>query len=158
MTVIAAESFSEIYDELLPIFHEHWQVLGPYKDRMPLAPDRELYGYLESTGALLMLTARQNGELLGYIIIVVKRGLHYSTTLQAITDIPYVKQSVRGRGVGVRLFLAAQEELKARKVGPWFASLKIGSPLEPSMHRLLTWIGMTPSDRQYSKWLTEPQE
>jgi predicted GNAT family acetyltransferase len=158
MTVIRAESFIENYDEFVPVFYEHWQVLGPYKDKMPLAPDKDLYGYLESTGALLTLTARHEGELLGYIIIVVKKGLHYSTTLQAITDVPYVKNSLRGRGVGVRLFLAAQEELKARGVGPWFASLKIGSPLEPSMHKLLTWLGMKPSDRQYSKWLSEPQE
>lgn len=153
MTVIRQESFAALYEELLPIFREHWVNLGPYRDKMPLSPDRELYGFLEKTGALLMLTARHEGELLGYIIIVVKKGLHYSTTLQAITDIPYVKNAVRGRGVGVKLFLAAQEELKARGVGPWFASLKIGSHLEPSMHKLLTWMGMTPCDRQYSKWI-----
>jgi GNAT superfamily N-acetyltransferase len=158
MTVISAESFIEIYPELLPLLEEHWRELGPYKDRMPLSPQVELYSYLEAQGQLLTLTARQGGHLVGYFIGVVKHGLHYSTTLQAITDIPYVLPSVRGRGIGVRLFLAAQEELKARGVGPWFAGSKIKSPLHPSMDRVLRWLGMEPTDLQYSKWLTEPQE
>lgn len=154
MTTIAQESFIKIYDELGALFQEHWRELGPYKDRMPLSPDLALYGFLEEQGALLTLTARQDGRLVGYIVICIKRGLHYSTTLQAITDIPYVHPSVRGRGVGVRLFLAAQEELKARKVGPWFASYKIGSHLAPSMDKLLRWMGMTPGDIQFSKWVS----
>lgn len=153
MTVIAAESFMEIYPELLPLFESHWQELGPYKDKMPLAPNLELYSYLEAQGQLLTLTARQHGRLVAYIICIIRSGLHYSKTTQAITDIPYVHPSVRGRGVGVRLFLAAQDELKTRKVGPWFASYKINSPLAPSMDRLLHWMGMEPTDVQFSKWI-----
>lgn len=153
MTVIAAESFMEIYHELLPLFELHWKELGPYKDKMPLSPNVEIYSYLESQGQLLTLTARQEGRLIGYIICAIRSGLHYSTTLQAITDIPYVAPSVRGRGVGVRLFLAAQEELKARKVGPWFASYKINSDLAPSMDKVLRWLGMEPCDLQFSKWI-----
>lgn len=153
MTIIASESFMEIYPELFPLFKEHWRELGPYKDRMPLSPQLELYGHLEASGQLLTLTARKDGYLVGYINIVVKQGLHYSGTLQAITDIPYVLPSVRGRGVGVRLFLAAQEELKARKVGPWFASYKVNSELAPSMDKLLRWMGMAPADLQFSKWI-----
>lgn len=153
MTTIRSESFTEIYGELLPLFELHWKELGPYKDRMPLAPDLEAYAYLEASGQLLTFTARFNGELVGYINICVKRGFHYCTTTQAITDIPYVKPSVRGRGIGVRLFLAAQEELKVRQVGPWFASYKINSPLAPSMDKLLRWLGMEPADIQFSKWI-----
>ena len=153
MTVIAAESFMEIYPELLPLFESHWRELGPYKDKMPLSPNVEIYSYLEAQGQLLTLTARQEGRLVGYIICAIRTGLHYSTTLQAITDIPYVAPSVRGRGVGVRLFLAAQEELKARKVGPWFASYKVNSQLAPSMDKVLRWLGMEPCDLQFSKWI-----
>ena len=153
MTIIAAESFMEIYPELLPLFESHWRELGPYKDKMPLSPNVEIYSYLEAQGQLLTLTARQEGRLVGYIICAIRTGLHYSTTLQAITDIPYVAPSVRGRGVGVRLFLAAQEELKARKVGPWFASYKVGSELAPSMDKVLRWLGMEPCDLQFSKWI-----
>lgn len=153
MTVIAQESFTEIYPELLPLFHSHWLELGPFRDRMPLAPNLQIYAYLESVNELLTLTARRDRKLVGYLIAKTGPGLHYSQTMQAITDIPYVHPSVRGRGIGVRLFLAAQEEFKRRKVGPWLASYKIGSELAPSMDKLLRWIGMTPQDMQFSKWI-----
>jgi GNAT superfamily N-acetyltransferase len=153
MTIIKSESFTEIYPELLPLFEVHWRELGPYKDKMPLSPDLVAYSHLEAAGALLTLTARKDGHLVGYFNVSIRPGLHYSTTLQAITDIPYVLPSVRGCGIGVRLFLAAQEELKARKVNVWFASYKVGSELAPSMDKLLTWIGMKPCDLQFSKWI-----
>jgi GNAT superfamily N-acetyltransferase len=154
LTVIASESFIRIYDELTPLFRSHWLELGPFRDRMPLAPNLQTYHFLEMQNELLTLTARQeNSRLVGYLIAAVRPGLHYSKTLQAITDIPYVMPEVRGRGIGVRLFLTAQEEFKRRKVGPWFASYKIGSPLAPSMDKLLRWIGMTPQDVQFSKWI-----
>lgn len=155
MTDIAAESFIKIYDELLPLFLEHWRELGPYKDRMPLSPNVPVYEFLESVDQLVTLTARKNGKLVGYLIAKTGPGLHYSGTNQAITDIPYVHPSIRGRGIGFRLFEAAEAEFKRRGVGPWFASLKIGSALEPSMHKLLTrGFGMTECDRQYSKWIS----
>jgi GNAT superfamily N-acetyltransferase len=153
VTVIAQESFVRIYEELMPLFHSHWLELGPFRDRMPLAPNLQTYHFLEMQNELLTLTARQDRKLVGYLIAAVRPGLHYSKTLQAITDIPYVLPSVRGRGIGVRLFLAAQEEFKRRRVGPWFASYKIGSELAPSMDKLLRWIGMTPQDMQFSKWI-----
>lgn len=153
MTIIAAESFMEIYPELLPLFESHWRELGPYKDKMPLSPNLEIYSYLESQNQLLTLTARQDGRLVGYIICAIRSGLHYSTTLQAITDLPYVIPSMRSRGIVVRLFKKMETELKARGVKVWFASYKINSPLGASMDRLLTWIGMQPCDMQFSKWI-----
>jgi GNAT superfamily N-acetyltransferase len=153
MTTIQTESFMEIYPELLPLFQEHHRELGPYKDRMPLRPNLQIYSFLESVNQLVTLTARQEGRMVGYLIAKTGPGLHYAETNQAITDIPFVHPSVRGRGIGIRLFKAAEAEFKRRNVGPWFASLKIGSDLEPSMDRVLRWIGMVPCDRQYSKWI-----
>lgn len=154
MTVIASESFIEIYAELLPLFHEHWLELGPFRDKMPLSPNLQIYSYLESVGELVTLTARQDGKLVGYLIAKTGPGLHYSQTVQAITDLPYVHPSMRGRGVVVRLFKAAEIEFRKRGVGPWFAGSKVNSPLHASMDKLLRWIGMTPQDVQYSKWIS----
>jgi len=153
MTQIACESFIAIYPELLSLFESHWRELGPYRDRMPLSPNLQIYAFLESTGQLLTLTARQDHRLVGYLIAKTGPGLHYSQTNQAITDIPYVLPSVRGRGIGVRLFLAAQAEFKARGVEVWFANSKKHSPLHRSMDRLLRHLGMTDQDVQYSKWM-----
>jgi GNAT superfamily N-acetyltransferase len=154
MTVIMTESFTDIYSDLLPLFRSHWLELGPFRDRMPLAPNVPIYSFLERAGELVVLTARRQGELVGYLIAKTGPGLHYATTIQAITDIPYVHPSVRGRGIGYRLFAAAEVEFRRSGVGPWFASSKINSPLHRSMDRLLTrGFGMAPQDVQYSKWI-----
>lgn len=154
MTVVASESFAAIYDELLPLFRLHWRDLGPYKDRMPLSPNLQIYQFLESVGQLLCLTARQDRKLIGYLIAKTGPGLHYASTNQAITDIPYVRPDVPTRGlVMMRLFHAAEQEFRKRGVGPWFASYKVGSQHAASMDRLLRIVGMTPCDLQFSKWL-----
>ena len=153
MTVIAQELFLGIYDELKPLFHSHWLELGPYQDRMPLSPNLPVYTFLESSRQLVTFTARDRGRLIGYLIAKTGAGLHYSTTNQAITDIPYVLPEYRGRGIVIRLFRAAEAEFVRQKVGPWFASSKVGSPLSESMGRVLRHIGMVPSDLQFSKWI-----
>ena len=153
MTVIAQELFLGIYDELLPLFQQHWKELGPFKDRMPLSPNLPVYTFLETSRQLVTFTARDKGRLVGYLIAKTGPGLHYSTTNQAITDIPYVVPAYRGRGIVVRLFKAAEEEFIRLKIGPWFASTKVNSPLTASMTRLLHHVGMVPCDLQFSKWI-----
>lgn len=153
MTVIAAESFMQIYPELLPLFELHWKELALYKDKMPLYPRLAAYDALERLGELITLTARQNGELVGYFVVHYGPGMHYAGTLTAHTDLPYVHPEIRGRGIGVRLFLRGQDEMKKRGVQMWQSGLKINSALQPSMHKLLTWMDMTPTDLIYSKWI-----
>lgn len=153
MTDIASESFLAIYEELLPLFHSHWMELGPFRDRMPLSPNLQIYTFLETSGELLTLTARHDRRLVGYLIAKTGPGLHYSLTNQAITDLPYVHPEFRGRGIVIRLFKAAEAEFRKQGVGPWFAGSKVNSPLHASMDRVLRHMGMTPQDVQYSKWI-----
>lgn len=158
MLAIASESFTSIYHELKPLFHSHWIELGPFRDRMPLSPDLQVYAYLESVHQLLTLTARHDRRLVGYLVAKIGPGLHYSQTIQMITDIPYVLPEMRGRGIVVRLFRRAEDEFQVRSQstggGPMFASSKINSPLHKSMDKLLTrGFGMAPQDLQYSKWI-----
>lgn len=154
MTTVQLEPLRSVYHELLPLFHQHWLDLGPYKDRMPLSPNLPVYEFLESVDQIVVLTARQEGRLVGYFIAKVGPGLHYSQTNQAITDVPYVLSEVKMRGlVMMRLFHAAEDEFRRRGVGPWFASYKVNSRHAPSMDRLLRHVGMVPCDLQFSKWL-----
>lgn len=152
-TVIAAESFTAILPELMPLFRLHWQDLALYKDRMPLCPRVEIYEKMERAGELLMLTARTDGRLIGYFIGCIAPALHYATTIHGQTDIVYVHPEVRGRGIVLKLFLAAEEAMRARKVGIWHAGSKLGNPLHASMDRVLTWMGFAPTDLYYGKWL-----
>jgi len=153
MTVIASELFSDIYFELLPLFEEHWRELSLYKDRRCLSPNLAGYCAAEKQGTLITLTARQNGELVGYLIIYCVPSPHYSTTIEAHTDVPYVLRKVRSRGIGVRLFLEAEKRLRERKAHVWQSGLKINSEAAPSMDKVLRWLGMVPTDTLYGKWM-----
>src|ERR1700686_1930902 len=102
MTVIASELWADIFFELLPLFEEHWRELALYKDRRCLSPKLAGYCDAEKLGKLITLTARQNGELVGYLIIYCDTSPHYQTTIEAHTDVPFVTRKVRGRGIGVR--------------------------------------------------------
>jgi GNAT superfamily N-acetyltransferase len=155
-TVIREESFIEALPELMSLFAQHWRETGLYRqfaDRMPLSPNLEKYKYAEASGVLFTLTARLDGRIVGYYVAVVQPALHYSTTLHAVTDIPYVLPEVRHRGIGVRLFVEAEKRLKARGVKLWQAGSKLDSDLHQSMDRLLRHMQFAPSDLIYSKWL-----
>lgn len=119
---------------------------------MPLHPDFAKYQYAEQNELLFTLTARADRRLVGYYIAVVQSQLHYSV-LTGVTDIPYVHPEVRHRGIGVKLFLRAEQEMRARKVKLWQAGSKLDSSLHPSMDRLLRHLKFEPTDLLYHKWL-----
>lgn len=157
MTEIASESFTKALPELMPLFIEHWRETGLYRDtsRMKPSPELERYQLTEQQDDLLTLVARQNGAVVGYLIIFGQRHLHYRDTFVAITDLPYVHSSVRNRGIGVRLFLAAEKIIKERGIHLWQSGSKINSSLHPSMDRLLRHMKFEPTDLMYNKWLGE---
>jgi GNAT superfamily N-acetyltransferase len=155
VTKFALESFCAILPELIPLFELHWSETGLFRQcasRMPLRPDFAKYQYAEQNGLLLTLTARLEDKLVGYYIAVVQPQLHYSV-VTGVTDIPYVHPSVRHRGIGVKLFLRAEQEMRTRKVQLWQAGSKLDSNLHPSMDRLLRHLKFEPTDLLYHKWL-----
>jgi GNAT superfamily N-acetyltransferase len=155
-TVIREESFIEALPEIVELGAQHWAETGLYRQfpgRMRPSPYVEKYKYAEAAGILFTLIARLDGRLVGYYVAVVQPALHYSDTLHAMTDVPYVAPEVRHRGIGVRLFVEAEKRLKARGVKLWQAGSKIDSDLHQSMDRLLRHMQFEPSDLIYSKWL-----
>lgn len=156
MTVIIEESFMAILPELMPLFVLHHCETGLYRQfpgRMPLKPALDRYAFAEQLKVLFTLTARIDGRLVGYYIAVVQPALHYADFLHAQTDIPYVHPDVRHRGIGFRLFLAAEKRLRERGVKLWQAGSKVDSVLHISMDRMLQHLQFHPTDLIYSKWL-----
>jgi GNAT superfamily N-acetyltransferase len=156
MTVIAPESYLRILPELMPLFMLHWGETGLYRaipGRLKPSPDLEKYRIADQTGMLLTLTARQDGRLVGYFIAFAQPCLHYSETLHCITDLPYVLPDVRHRGIGARLFRAAEKILTERGIKLWQSGSKLNSELHSSMDRLLRSMKFEPTDLIYSKWI-----
>jgi len=91
------EKIQDIYDEMLPIFIAHYHEIAHYKD-IKLEPNVAEYFKMEDAGFLKAYTAREDGELIGYAVYLVRHNLHYKSSLQAQQDIIYISKEKRGFG------------------------------------------------------------
>lgn len=149
MITAQVEIWSDCRPEPARIFPEHFEELALNKDKAPLAPQWDVYADLERRGALLLVTLREAGEMVGYFVGLLGPSLHYGTTLECRMDIFFVRPAWRGRHAGMRLFKAARQELRRRGVQRWF----VGSKLHKDASRLFEAIGMTKIETYYSEWI-----
>ena len=145
------ERVSELWDEITPLLHRHWEEVAVYRD-IPLMPDREVYAAMEMAGYLRCYTARAeaSGELIGYAVFVVRRALHYITSLQAMSDVVYLAPEHRGGLVGMRMLRYAEEQLRAEGVQVVLHHAKLG---HPALARCLERMGYAPQDVVYGRRL-----
>lgn len=80
---------------------------------LPPALDGTFYQFLESSGQLMILTARRAGCIVGYVMVLVRRHPHYDV-LCGFEDAYFLLRSERRGRVGIRMIQRAIEECKAR--------------------------------------------
>jgi GNAT superfamily N-acetyltransferase len=86
----------------------HWEELGLDLD-LPLAPNIAKMKQMEDLGMWKVVSARENGLLVGYLLAVVSPHLHYCTSAPMfMVDAYYIAPSYR-RGTGTKLIRAAEE-------------------------------------------------
>lgn len=110
------EPVKEWIEEAYALFTEHYKEIAAYQD-IPLDPDYEKYLILGEAGKLLILTAKYNGDLVGYIVYVVDYAPHYKGSLQAVQDILFVKKGLRKSLLGCGLMLLRQSEKILKRMG-----------------------------------------
>jgi hypothetical protein len=143
------ERWSECVPELEAIFPEHFAELALNQDRVPLCPRWDVYADLEARGALILVTLREVGQMVGYFVGMIMPSLHYGQTLECNMDIFFVRKAWRGRHAGLRLFKATRRELQRRGVQRWH----VGSKMHKDASRLFRALGMTPIETYYSQWI-----
>lgn len=151
MITVQVERFADCQTELAAIFPLHWEELGKFKNRMPLAPQYTEYRRRNEAGYLLLVTVRQDGTIVGYYTVQIAPGFHYERTLTATMDLCYILPVVRNRGLALPLFRAVEKELRRRGVQLWFSGWKEHNQL--GMPALLNLLGFEISDVYCSKWL-----
>jgi len=133
MITFQRELIDDCFEEMLPLFTEHWKEIAAYQD-IPLDVDREKYYAIECNGALRIYTARaESKELIGYAVFFVNTNAHYKTSLQASQDVIFVHPKFRG--VGGRLILWCDEQLRAEGVQVVFHHLKAKHNFGPMLER-----------------------
>ena len=146
MAVFAVEKFAAAYPEASELLKLHWDEVAPYKDLFTLNPDLERYQRLEDQGSLCVITAREEGTLIGYIVMVVAPNLHYKQALCATDDIHFVHPDYRKGSLGSRLIVTAVALMKKAGVKVMFLRTKVAN----SHGLLFERLGFEPLDMVYS--------
>ncbi|HEY2538226.1 MAG TPA: GNAT family N-acetyltransferase [Stellaceae bacterium] len=147
-----AEAFFDVIEEAKPLLQRHWEEIALDKASVPLDPDWDRYREFDKKNGLSVVTARVNGELVGYCCMILSMGLHYKTTPEAIMDIFWLAPEVRGRMGGVRLFRAVEKELQRLGI----RRVNVGSKLHKDVSRLFLALGYQPIEMWFSKLLEAP--
>jgi GNAT superfamily N-acetyltransferase len=148
--VFSVERFQDVYAELLPLLHEHYDEISLHK-RMgyDLKPNVAMYEQAQNADQLTMMIGRLEGRIVAYFVAFVRPSIHYLDCSEAVGDIFYVEQSMRGAMHGLQLFDAMENELKRRGVKCFMAGEKLAFPATALFERR----AFEPIERKWCKWL-----
>lgn len=110
----AVESISVIRDEAMPIVVRHYDEIAQFKQVQKLDPDWGVYLKAEEAGKLWVMTARRNGEIVGYIIMLLTFDMHYRKMFRATEDVHFLIPEYRKGLLGYRM-LAKTKQAMANK-------------------------------------------
>ena len=81
---LAHECLASVKEDIKPLLEEHWKLVALNQGKIKLNPNWEEYARLDAAGKLLAFTAREDGELVGYCVLVVGKSIHYQDHINAI--------------------------------------------------------------------------
>lgn len=159
--VFAVERFYDVVADIKPLLKRHWEELGRDRDAVPLDFWWEHAAALDTSGILRIMTARLDGELVGYFFTMVSPHLHYKTTLHAVVDMYWLAPEHRCGWTGIKMIRAWEGEM--RKLGVKrvmigenlsFKGKHLGEDGKPrKMRSLLHALGYGPCDVLFRKLL-----
>lgn len=143
----AHESYANVKHEIKPLIQEHWKEIALNKETIKLNPDWKGYARLADSGGLRVYTARSDGELIGYFVVIVSKSLHYSDHLFANNDILFLKKGHRKGTAGIKLIKFAVDSLTDEGV----TLININTKLHQSFAPILERMEFTHIENIYSK-------
>lgn len=146
------ELFSECYIEMQELNKEHYNEVSAHKKHgFDLKPDYTRYFNEENKGALVYITLRHQGLLVGYYIGFLQPDLHYLDCILCFQDIFFISLKARGQNAFPLLRDAVECEAKRRGAHRlvWGAKFKKQSHIV----KPLTEAGYEPFEIHLIKWL-----
>jgi hypothetical protein len=146
------ETLSQVYEDLMPLWNEHWQETEKmYMDAPRPVPDIDLVEQYEMTDAVVAITARNHeGVAIGYLIFVLSPSLHESGKMLATEDGFFVTKEWRKSMVAASMMTMAEAILHSMSVDYAYMTDKVpvgGKDLTPLFRRR----GYFPIARVYVK-------
>jgi len=148
MIEFCVEDYADVIAEIKPYYALHYDELASNKE-IELDPNYEVYEKLHEAGVLHVVTARDNGILVGYHISFVMPHLHYKQSLTAHTDIYYLRKDCRVGMNGVNLFKFMEQSLRVRGVERIYMMTKTDADKGVILERL----GYVEKERIYTKMI-----
>jgi GNAT superfamily N-acetyltransferase len=130
------EDYFAVLPELRGLLPDHWEEIAQNRDAIKLEPDYETYALLAEHGALVVVTLREGGTLVGYHLSILRAHLHYKSSLTCFTDIFYLKPTHRKGMAGYKLLKFFRDTMKARGVQRIYMSMKLTHEIGPLLDRL----------------------
>lgn len=153
MLTFQVEEWPKVWRESQGLWGLHFEEVGEGKRRgWELSPDLGRLDRLHDMGVLHIVTARKDGELVGYHASIIERLLHYSQILAGKSDLYWIRPDCRTGRTPLRLFEMVESSSKARGV----QILYDGTKLSHDHGRLFEHLGYQPIERRYSKWIGDP--
>ena len=112
-----------------------------------LDPDWKEYSRLDSSGILRIFTAREEGKLIGYCVVMVSTSVHHKGHTFASTDVLYVDKKFRKSSTGSDLIKFAENHCKENGASLMTLNMKTEYPFD----NLMLQLGFDLIERVYHK-------
>lgn len=147
------ERVRDCWDDLYPLAADHHASSQNYKRHEPFAPSQERYATYNDSGFYRLLTARDQGVLVGYFGVYLTTSMHSQLPI-AQEDTFYLVPSHRGGRNALR-FLRFVEDFIAKEAGPQAEILfSCEQDNTSGIHKLLHLLDFIPVITVYSKHLS----
>jgi GNAT superfamily N-acetyltransferase len=114
MLRIGPEPLDDCYQAMDALLQDYFARTIASEGLPPLRMDWLAFQRLENAGALVLVTARDADELVGFVMYLVVPHLHHIGVTVAACDILAVDVDARGRGIARKMVEAAEPILKER--------------------------------------------
>ena len=141
------ETFDQVIDEIKPLLEDHWEEIALHKDTIKLNPDYGRYESMFKSGSMRIVTARDDGKLVGYCIMLLYHHIHYKDQFMAMDDIFFIAKDYRKGLTGVKLFIKTEEIMKQYGVTKLSMNVKIHQDVGAIFERL----GYKETERMFTK-------
>jgi len=145
--IIQHESLTSVKEDIKPLLEKHWEMVALNQGKIRLNPDWKEYARLDAAGILRIFTARQEGKLVGYCVLLVSQSIHYKDHKFASNGVVFVLPEYRSGATGYKLIKYAEDHCKADNVSLMMINTKVHIPFDS----LMIGMGFDLIERIYSK-------
>lgn len=96
MITFRMESYADVMDEIKQYYQMHHDEVKPYDKIEANGGDEESFVRMDEMGLSKTFTMREDGQLIGYAVVMVHPHLHHINHIYGIYDRIYVRPDKRG--------------------------------------------------------------